>query len=118
MAADLVFFRDPAYLCLAAFPGGGIIWRASQPLILGHVVGDILISPFTPGPGVERVHPFERFAAIGVILGTDRTPLGGEAALRVSRCVGGESPDADPCTKVGQSSAQTAGVSLLGEGVP
>ena len=68
MAADPVFFRDLAYVFLAALLGGGIAWLARQPLILGYVVGGILISPLTPGPGVERVHTFELFAEIGVIL--------------------------------------------------
>jgi len=68
MAADPVFFRDLAYVFLAALLGGGVAWFARQPLILGYVVGGILISPLTPGPGVERVHTFELFAEIGVIL--------------------------------------------------
>jgi CPA2 family monovalent cation:H+ antiporter-2 len=68
MAADPVFFRDLAYVFLAALLGGGVAWLARQPLILGYVVGGILISPLTPGPGVERVHTFELFAEIGVIL--------------------------------------------------
>jgi CPA2 family monovalent cation:H+ antiporter-2 len=53
---------------LAALLGGGVAWLARQPLILGYVAGGILISPFTPGPGVERVHTFELFAEIGVVL--------------------------------------------------
>lgn len=68
MAADPVFFRDLAYVFLAALLGGGVAWLARQPLILGYVVGGILISPLTPGPAVERVHTFELFAEIGVIL--------------------------------------------------
>ncbi|MBI4012273.1 MAG: cation:proton antiporter [Candidatus Rokubacteria bacterium] len=68
MAADPVFFRDLAYVFLAALLGGGIAWLTRQPLILGYVVGGILISPLTPGPSVERVHTFELFAEIGVIL--------------------------------------------------
>ena len=67
-AADPVFFRDLAYVFLAALLGGGVAWLARQPLILGYVAGGILISPLTPGPGVERVHSFELFAEIGVIL--------------------------------------------------
>jgi CPA2 family monovalent cation:H+ antiporter-2 len=68
MAADPVFFRDLAYVFLAALLGGGVAWLARQPLILGYVVGGILISPLTPGPAVERVHTFELFAEIGVVL--------------------------------------------------
>jgi len=68
MAPDPVFFRDLAYVFLAALLGGGVAWLARQPLILGYVVGGILVSPLTPGPGVERVHTFELFAEIGVIL--------------------------------------------------
>jgi CPA2 family monovalent cation:H+ antiporter-2 len=68
MAADPVFFRDLAYVFLAALLGGGVAWLARQPVILGYVAGGILISPLTPGPGVERVHTFELFAEIGVIL--------------------------------------------------
>jgi hypothetical protein len=117
MAADPIFFRDLAHLCLAAFLGGGIAWLARQPLILGFVVGGILISPLTPGPGVERVHPFERFAGIGVILGT--LPLSVEKKPR--GCHGVSAASRRTLTRVphvGQSSAQTAGVSMLGEGVP
>jgi len=68
MAAEPVFFRDLAYIFVAAVVGGGLAWVARQPLILGYVVGGLLISPFTPGPSVSEVHPFETFAEIGVIL--------------------------------------------------
>src|SRR5262245_49296863 len=68
MAADPIFFRDLAYVFLAALLGGSVAWLARQPLILGYVAGGILISPLTPGPGVEHVHTFEVFAEIGVIL--------------------------------------------------
>jgi CPA2 family monovalent cation:H+ antiporter-2 len=68
MATDHVFFRDLAYVFLAAVLGGGLAWIARQPLILGYVVGGILIGPFTPGPVISDVHTFELFAEIGVIL--------------------------------------------------
>jgi CPA2 family monovalent cation:H+ antiporter-2 len=65
---DAMFFRDLAYVVLAASLGGGFAWLTRQPLILGYVLGGILISPFTPGPFVSEVHTFELFAEIGVIL--------------------------------------------------
>jgi monovalent cation:H+ antiporter-2, CPA2 family len=68
MTGDHVFFRDLAYILVAAVLGGGLAWRARQPLILGYVLGGLLISPFTPGPSVSEVHRFELFAEIGVIL--------------------------------------------------
>ena len=68
MATDAVFFRDLAYVFLAAVLGGGVAWIARQPLILGYVLGGILIGPFTPGPVILDVHTFELFAEIGVIL--------------------------------------------------
>jgi CPA2 family monovalent cation:H+ antiporter-2 len=68
MTGDAVFFRDLAYILVAAVVGGGLAWYARQPLILGYVLGGLLISPFTPGPSVSEVHRFELFAEIGVIL--------------------------------------------------
>ncbi len=68
MAADPIFFRDLAYVILAALLGGAAAWLARQPLIIGYVLGGILISPLTPGPAIEHVHTFELFAEIGVIL--------------------------------------------------
>jgi CPA2 family monovalent cation:H+ antiporter-2 len=68
MVADAIFFRDLAYVLLAAVVGGGLAWLARQPLILGYVIGGILISPLTPGPSVSDLHTFELFAEIGVIL--------------------------------------------------
>src|SRR5512138_1508726 len=65
---DQYFFRDLAYVLLAAALGGGAAHLARQPLILGYVLGGILVSPFTPGPFVSDVHTFELFAEIGVIL--------------------------------------------------
>lgn len=68
MIADPSFFRDLAYVFLAAMLGGGLAWITRQPLILGYVVGGIAIGPFTPGPVVTHTHTFEVFAEIGVIL--------------------------------------------------
>jgi CPA2 family monovalent cation:H+ antiporter-2 len=68
MIGDPVFFRDLAYILVAAVLGGGLAWRARQPLILGYVLGGLLISPLTPGPSVSDVRRFELFAEIGVIL--------------------------------------------------
>lgn len=68
MAPDPVFFRDLAYVFLAAVLGGGLAWIARQPLILGYVFGGILVGPFTPGPVISDIHTFELFAEIGVVL--------------------------------------------------
>jgi CPA2 family monovalent cation:H+ antiporter-2 len=68
MIAEPIFFRDLAYVFLAALFGGGLAWLLKQPLIVGYVVGGILISPFTPGPSVSDVKTFEVFAEIGVVL--------------------------------------------------
>ena len=68
MIGDPAFFRDLAYILVAAVVGGGLAWRARQPLILGYVLGGLLLSPFTPGPAVGDAHRFELFAEIGVIL--------------------------------------------------
>jgi CPA2 family monovalent cation:H+ antiporter-2 len=66
--AESIFFRDLAYVFLAAVAGGALARLARQPLILGYVLGGILISPLTPGPSVSDLHTFELFAEIGVIL--------------------------------------------------
>ncbi|HET7058757.1 MAG TPA: cation:proton antiporter [Nitrospiraceae bacterium] len=68
MTPDPIFFRDLAYVFLAAVLGGGLAWMTRQPLILGYVLGGILIGPFTPGPAILDVHTFELFAEIGVVL--------------------------------------------------
>lgn len=68
MIADSIFFRDLAYVFLAAVVGGVLARLARQPLILGYVLGGILISPLTPGPALSDLHTFELFAEIGVIL--------------------------------------------------
>ncbi len=68
MAPDPIFFRDLAYVFIAAVVGGASAYLLRQPLILGYVFGGILISPLTPGPSISDVHSFELFAEIGVIL--------------------------------------------------
>ena len=68
MIAESIFFRDLAYVFVAAVAGGALARLARQPLILGYVLGGILISPLTPGPSLSDLHTFELFAEIGVIL--------------------------------------------------
>jgi monovalent cation:H+ antiporter-2, CPA2 family len=68
MPPDVNFFRDLAYVLLAAGVGGVAARIARQPVIVGYVLGGILVSPFTPGPVVSELHTFELFAEIGVIL--------------------------------------------------
>ena len=68
MTPDPIFFRDLAYVFIAAVVGGTSAYLLRQPLILGYVFGGILISPLTPGPSISDVHSFELFAEIGVIL--------------------------------------------------
>jgi CPA2 family monovalent cation:H+ antiporter-2 len=68
MQANPLFFRDLAYIFLAAITGGMVAWKFRQPIILGYVLAGILIGPFTPGPTVTHVHTIELFAEIGVIL--------------------------------------------------
>jgi K+:H+ antiporter len=68
MEANPGFFRDLAYVFLAAITGGMVAWRLRQPIILGYVLAGVLIGPFTPGPTVTHVHTLELFAEIGVIL--------------------------------------------------
>jgi len=68
MEANPIFFRDLAYVFLAAIVGGLLAWKARQPIILGYVLAGVLIGPFTPGPTVTHVHTIELFAEVGVIL--------------------------------------------------
>jgi CPA2 family monovalent cation:H+ antiporter-2 len=68
MVADPIFFRDLAYVFVAAVLGAVLAWVTRQPLILGYVVGGVLIGPFTPGPVVSNLHTFELFAEVGVVL--------------------------------------------------
>ena len=66
VVTESIFFRDLAYVLIAAVAGGALARLAGQPLILGYVLGGILISPLTPGPAVSDLHTFELFAEIGV----------------------------------------------------
>jgi monovalent cation:H+ antiporter-2, CPA2 family len=68
MATNPAFFRDLAYVFLAAFAGGLLAWRLRLSVIIGYILAGVLISPFTPGPSVTDVHTLELFAEIGVIL--------------------------------------------------
>ncbi|HEY2934162.1 MAG TPA: cation:proton antiporter [Acidobacteriota bacterium] len=68
MEAHPLFFRDLAYVFLAAIAGGMLAWRLRQPVILGYVLAGILLSPLTPGPSVTDPHTLELFAEIGVVL--------------------------------------------------
>lgn len=68
MAPNPAFFRDFAYVFVAALAGGLIARRLRQPLILGYVLGGILIGPFTPGPRISDLHFLELLAEVGVIL--------------------------------------------------
>ena len=68
MGASPVFYRDLAYIFVAALLGGLLARRLRQPLILGYIVGGILVGPFTPGPSVEDFRTIELLAEVGVIL--------------------------------------------------
>src|ERR671930_2422049 len=68
MVSNPLFFRDLAYIFVAAVIGGVAARALRQPLILGYVAGGLLISPLTPGPSVSDLRTFELFAEIGVIL--------------------------------------------------
>jgi CPA2 family monovalent cation:H+ antiporter-2 len=68
MVTDPIFFRDLAYVFVAAVLGGTLAWVTRQPLILGYVLGGVLVSPLTPGPSVSDIRTFELFAEIGVVL--------------------------------------------------
>jgi len=68
MEAHPAFFRDLAFVFLAAITGGLLAQWLRQPIIIGYVVAGILISPFTPGPSVTDVQTLELFAEIGVVL--------------------------------------------------
>lgn len=68
MEASPVFYRDLAYIFVAALLGGLLARRLRQPLILGYIIGGILVGPFTPGPSVEDFRTIELLAEVGVIL--------------------------------------------------
>ena len=66
MEATPLFFRDLAYVFLAAIAGGMLAWKLRQPIILGYVLAGIVIGPFTPGPTVTHVHTLELLAEIAL----------------------------------------------------
>jgi K+:H+ antiporter len=68
MDASPVFYRDLAYIFVAALFGGLLARRLRQPLILGYIIGGIVVGPFTPGPSVEDFRTIELLAEVGVIL--------------------------------------------------
>ncbi len=68
MDATPVFYRDLAYIFVAALFGGLLARRLRQPLILGYIIGGIVVGPFTPGPSVEDFRTIELLAEVGVIL--------------------------------------------------
>jgi K+:H+ antiporter len=68
MISHAIFYRDLAYVFIAALLGGVAARKLRQPLIIGYVLGGIVIGPFTPGPTVSDVHALELLAEIGVIL--------------------------------------------------
>ncbi len=68
MGEAVYFYRDLAYVFVAAVLGGLVASRLRQPLILGYVLAGVLIGPFTPGPAVSDIRALELLAEIGVIL--------------------------------------------------
>lgn len=68
MGEGAIFYRDLAYIFVAALLGGLAAQKLRQPLILGYIVGGILVGPFTPGPTLEDFRTLELLAEIGVIL--------------------------------------------------
>lgn len=68
MGESPTFYRDLAYIFVAALLGGLLARKLRQPLILGYIIGGILVGPFTPGPSVEDFRTIELLADVGVIL--------------------------------------------------
>ncbi len=68
MAEAVYFYRDPAYVFVAAVLGGLVASRLRQALILGYVLAGVLIGPFTPGSTISDIRALELLAEIGVIL--------------------------------------------------
>lgn len=65
---ETTFFRDLAFVLLAALGGGFVAHLLRLPLFLGYIVGGALIGPFTPGPQVAEPRAIEQLAEIGVVL--------------------------------------------------
>ena len=68
MGQSPIFYRDLAYIFVAALLGGLLARRLRQPLILGYIIGGIVVGPFTPGPSVQDFRTIELLAEVGVIL--------------------------------------------------
>jgi CPA2 family monovalent cation:H+ antiporter-2 len=68
MSPNSVFYRDLAYVFVAAVLGGVVARKLRQPLILGYVAAGMIVGPFTPGPRLTDTHTIELLAEIGVIL--------------------------------------------------
>ena len=82
MPTDANFFRDLAYVLLAAGVGGAAARLARQPVIVGYVLGGILVSPFTPGPVVSELHTFELPAQFAAFEAASAAPAEGTAGRR------------------------------------
>ena len=68
MAESSSFFRDFAFIFVAAVGGGLLARKLRQPLILGYVLAGMLVGPFTPGPSIANLHAVELFSELGVVL--------------------------------------------------
>lgn len=68
MGQNSIFYRDLAYIFVAALLGGLLARRLRQPLILGYIIAGIVVGPFTPGPSVQDFRTIELLAEVGVIL--------------------------------------------------
>jgi CPA2 family monovalent cation:H+ antiporter-2 len=68
MGENSIFYRDLAYVFVAALLGGLLARRLRQPLILGYIIAGIVVGPFTPGPSVQDFRTIELLAEVGVIL--------------------------------------------------
>lgn len=65
---DTLFFRDLAFVLLAALLGGTLAHLLRLPLFLGYIVGGALIGSFTPGPQIAEPQFITQLADIGVML--------------------------------------------------
>ena len=68
MLPEAVFYRDLAYVFVAAVIGGVLARLTGQPLILGYIIAGILVGPHTGGVTVTEIHEIELLAEIGVAL--------------------------------------------------